>query len=208
MDRTLAIEILDPVMTMRTTMTPRRSTPVLLACWVTAQLFITPAWGADQPGEPVPLQGNLHIQSPGSPHPPYNSNPPTSGPHVPYLAKWGIHEVPITLELQVHNLEDGGVIIQSDCTDCAELVDRLKQLVLQYRKKGQSERAQTGMKHRSRYERLILAPYPGMGITIALTAWGRIDRLDEYDEDRIKRFVEAYAGIDHHPHAAASEEPD
>lgn len=34
------------------------------------------------PGLTFPDQGNAHLR-PGQPHPPYNSDPPTSGPHVP-----------------------------------------------------------------------------------------------------------------------------
>jgi hypothetical protein len=33
---------------------------------------------------------------------------------------------------------------------------------------------------------------------IALTAWTRLDTMDEFDEGRITRFIEAYRGIDHH----------
>jgi len=33
---------------------------------------------------------------------------------------------------------------------------------------------------------------------IAVTAWTRIDTLDEFDARRITRFIEAYRGIDHH----------
>jgi hypothetical protein len=134
---------------------------------------------ADLPGEKFPDLGNLHIQSASDPHVPYNSEPPTSGPHLPYIAPWGIHTRPITPELQVHNLEDGGVMVQYNCT-CPELVERLKAIV-------------------GRYDRyVILAPYPGMTPRIALTAWTRLDRLDEVDERRIVRFIEAYRGIDHH----------
>jgi hypothetical protein len=46
---------------------------------------------------------------------------------------------------------------------------------------------------------VILAPYAGMDSRIALTAWTRLDKLDEVDEKRIVRFIEAYRGIDHHP---------
>ena len=72
------------------------------------------------PGTPMPDLGNLHILTPEEPHTPYNSEPPTSGPHLPYLAPWGIHTEPISKELQVHNLEDGGVMVQYNCpTGCA-----------------------------------------------------------------------------------------
>jgi hypothetical protein len=135
---------------------------------------------ATQPGQAVPSQGNAHIPTETTPHLTYNTDPPTSGPHLPYIAPWGIHVEPISRELQVHNLEDGGVMVQYNC-DCPDLVEQLKRIV-------------------SRYDRyVILAPYPGMKSKIALTAWGRIDHFDEFDERRIVRFIDAYRGIDHHP---------
>jgi hypothetical protein len=38
--------------------------------------------GSTVPGQAFPDQGHAHLK-PGEPHPPYSSNPPTSGPHVP-----------------------------------------------------------------------------------------------------------------------------
>jgi hypothetical protein len=136
------------------------------------------------PGEKVPLMGNQHIQL-GEKHEPYNSNPPTSGPHYTSLASWGVHNTTVPKELQVHNLEDGGVILQYNCRyldkrDCDELVANLTRIM-------------------DGYDRVILAPYPDMDKVIALTAWGRIDKFDKFDESRIRRFIEAYIGIDHHP---------
>ena len=58
----------------------------------------------------LPIQDPIHIQ-PGQPHERYNSLPPTSGPHYPFTAPWGISSEPIPEELQVHNLEHGGVFI-------------------------------------------------------------------------------------------------
>src|SRR5262245_3998620 len=134
---------------------------------------------ANLPGVQFPDQGNLHVTSAETQHEQYNSDPPTSGPHLPYIAPWGVHTRPIVRELQVHNLEDGGVVVQYNC-ECPDLVAKLKAVV-------------------DRYDRhVILAPYPGMKHKIALTAWTRLDTLDEFDEARITRFIEAYRGIDHH----------
>jgi hypothetical protein len=154
---------------------------------VAAVLVVTAAlvgWFAYQsraalPGVSVPSQGNAHIRTLTDPHPPYNSDPPTSGPHVSWLAPWGIHTTPVPKELQVHNLEDGGVFVQYAC-ECPELVARLRAIVERYP------------------TQVILAPYPGMDRRIALTAWGRIDKFDEFDEQRVLRFIKAYRGIDHH----------
>ena len=55
---------------------------------------------ANLPGAVVADQGNRHIQSESDPHEPYNTDPPTSGPHLPYIAPWGIHTRPIVPELQ------------------------------------------------------------------------------------------------------------
>jgi len=136
---------------------------------------------ADLPGTLMADQGNAHIQVPSEPHVAYNSDPPTSGPHLPYLAPWGIHDAPVVKELQVHNLEDGGVMVQYHCpSGCPELVGKLKAIVQKYE------------------AQVILAPYPGLKQRIALTAWTRIDAFDDLDEARIQRFIRAYRGIDHH----------
>jgi hypothetical protein len=132
-----------------------------------------------RPGIAMPDMGKLHTQRPETAT--YNSYPPTSGPHYTSLAPWGIHTAPIQNELQVHNLEDGGVMVQYNCPNgCPELVAQLSEVV-------------------SRYDRfVILAPYPDMEARIALTAWGRIHTLESFNESRIVRFIEAYRGIDHH----------
>jgi hypothetical protein len=151
------------------------------AAAVVAGVFVYRAVTA-QPGVSQPDQGNRHLQTLNETIPPYNSEPPTSGPHLPYIAPWGIHTEPIPRQLQVHNLEDGGVIVQYNCpAACPDLVTELTAIV-------------------SGYERqVILAPYPGMKTRIALTAWTRLDAFDDFDERRVRRFINAYRGIDHHP---------
>ena len=162
---------------------PRRQRTAIV---VTAAVLVSIVVGyfayraqANLPGVQLPDQGNLHIASADSPHVPYNSDPPTSGPHLPYIAPWGVHTRPIGRELQVHNLEDGGVLVQYNY-ECPDLAARLKAIVQRYDKQ------------------VILAPYHGMKPKIALTAWTRIDTLEAFDEARVTRFIETYRGIDHH----------
>jgi hypothetical protein len=141
-------------------------------------------WVTGSPGQFVPSLGNRHLSEAEIGLSNYNSDPPTSGPHLPMIASWGIHAEPIVKELQVHNLEDAGVVVQYNCSpaspECKTLVDQLAGIV-------------------RRYDRAVLAPYPGMSNKIALTAWSRIDKFNDFDEKRIVRFIEAYIGIDHHP---------
>lgn len=137
---------------------------------------------ASLPGTSIPDMGHDHIQDGRSTPVPYNSDPPTSGPHLRQVARWGTYDQPVPRELAVHNLEHGGVIINYNC-QCPELVQSLVALAKRY------EGAP-----------VILAPYPGMDDRIALTAWGKIDKFNEFNEERIIRFIEAYIGIDHHKH--------
>lgn len=126
--------------------------------------------------------GNEHIEREGSPHQPYNSTPPTSGPHIgSSIASWGVHTEPVPDELQVHNLEDGGVMIQyqPDKTT-GEEVAALEQI---FKEKG---------------GHIVVAPYPKMEYKIALTAWTRLLKIDSVDRAQIDAFIQAYEGVDHH----------
>jgi hypothetical protein len=89
------------------------------------------------------------------------------------------HPRPIPPELQVHNLEDGGVLVQYSC-DCPDVVAKLQAIVQKYP------------------DHVILAPYPTMRTRIALTALTRLETLSTVDEKAIVGFIEAYRGIDHH----------
>lgn len=161
----------------------------------TAEPEMAPAHGngaSARPGRPVPVlrvgpeQAGSALPGPVPPQVAYPSDPPASGPHLPYAAEWGVHGVPVPLPLQVHNLLDGGVALQWDCPrGCPELVERLKAYA------------------RER-EQVLVAPYPWMprdgddGPRLAITAWGRIELLDDFDRDRIDAFVDAWGGRDHH----------
>ncbi len=142
-------------------------------------------------------QGNTHIQQ-GSASPiDYNSTPPTSGPHYPGLAPWDIYNEPIRYEQVVHNMEDGGVIVYYQCEDgCPELRAQLSDVVQPYLDRGRhvlmmpNDPNWTGFGSQSAHR--------DMEARIALTAWQRLDKFDEFDADRIRAFIDRYEGIDHH----------
>jgi len=158
------------------------STLVVFIVVIFAGIKLAQKSEASKPGEKVASQGNDHIQI-GEDHVAYNTTPPTSGPHAG-TARWGIHEEQIPDENQIHNLEDGGIGIQYDCDEqdnsCRELVENLKGVV---KKSG---------------SKIFMGPYSGISNRIALTAWQRIDTFDNFDEERILDFIDAYRGIDHH----------
>ncbi|MDA1095977.1 MAG: DUF3105 domain-containing protein [Chloroflexi bacterium] len=150
-----------------------------------------PTVAAQTLGRAVDDLGNQHVAL-GDEHSDYNTSPPTSGPHFGGgLASAGIYAEPIPDEIQVHSLEDGYVVVQYGCPDeCVNLTDDLIALISGY---VQANR------------RVILGPYTpvldpanGTARKIALTAWARIDVFDTFDEARIRAFIAAYEGIDHH----------
>lgn len=124
----------------------------------------------------IPIASFEHIPD-GQKGTDFNSVPPTSGQHYSNPANAGIHTQPIPDEVQIHNLEHGQIMIQYTCTDCPELVEQLKVFYQRYPKW------------------VLVAPYPDpdkkVGARIALTAWGKIDTFDEFDEQRITAFIEA-----------------
>ena len=162
-----------------------RTRAIALASGAVVVIVLLASWSvigaSNRPGEQVADMGNQHIEDGEKSPVAYNSTPPTSGPHYGSLARWGIHTEPIPDELVVHNLEDGGVGIWYDCPDgCPELVSQLESVAERY------------------HDGVLLAPYPGMDSRIALSAWNRVDYFDEFDEERLVRFIRAFRGADHH----------
>lgn len=42
------------------------------------------------------------------------------------------------------------------------------------------------------YQRIIIVPRPGLDTRIVLTAWTRLDKMDKFDSERIKTFIDAF----------------
>jgi Protein of unknown function (DUF3105) len=128
------------------------------------------------PGEPVRVLESPHVPYIAAEHQSYTSTPPTSGAHVPFTVAPGAYRDTIPDALQVHALEHGHVLIQ-------------------YAPRG-GERARERMEDFARrYPRdVVVAPNATVRRGVALTAWGRIQRVGIADDERIRRFVEALAG--------------
>ena len=127
------------------------------------------------PGEKFPNQGDQHIADEQS-FTGYSSAPPTSGPHWIAPAPWGIYSEPLPNERQVHNLEHGGIMIQYN-TENQELITQLRRFA-----QKQSEFPCF----------LVVAPYPDMQFTVAVTAWDVRDTMASYDDEQLQEFVDAY----------------
>lgn len=126
------------------------------------------------PGGPVPTATTRdHVDGRVE----YSTNPPTSGNHDANPATWGTYNsTPPRDERLVHNLEHGGVIISYD-TDKVDTatIENLKRVVADLRRQRHC---------------LILTPRDTIqdDKPIALTAWGALALLDNFDEAAIRAF--------------------
>jgi len=119
----------------------------------------------------VEIQGRDHIPV-GSSHDPYNSNPPTSGPHYGEPADWGSYDQALADEQLVHNLEHGGInlLYKPDAVD-ATTIDALKAIQRDFPNKT------------------VVAPRAANPSPIALASWGYYLTLDAFDEATIREFI-------------------
>jgi hypothetical protein len=115
--------------------------------------------------------------------------PPTSGPHFAFTVATGVYDRPVAEGLTVHAMEHGHVIIQYAPGTGEDVVSHLEGLARRY---GSD---------------VILAPYPKLDHGIALTAWGRLELLDRYDEQRVTAFITALRGRYSHGWTTSSDCP-
>lgn len=176
-----------PVVQQRRRAVPWRAISILGV--VVAAVALILVFDEPAPGVTFEDQGNRHLETVDEAHVAYNSSPPSSGPHLGFIADWGVAPETVPPELFVHNLEDGGVVLTYDCADgCPDLVSELTSFV--------DERG----------GRLLLTPYSGIGhdgvsYRAAAVAWGRVfyfDTLDEMTLSELDLFVRLYEGVDHH----------
>jgi uncharacterized protein DUF3105 len=119
----------------------------------------------------------------------YSTNPPTSGIHTNETVIYGIYDEPVPTVSTVHNLEHGAIVIRYGPDVPEQELQPLREL------------------YADDPNGLVVAPMPGLGATIALTAWtfdqgrsndrsydgeGHLARCTQFDEDAFKAFIDAY----------------
>ena len=122
-----------------------------------------------------PTNGRLHID-PGEPQATYTSNPPTSGPHYNSAGSGPIeckfYDKEVKDEGVIHNLEHGAVWITYKNND-AQLKKDLKQITLDNSK-------------------VLISYRPKNDSNIALAGWGRLLKLDSFEQTKIEQFIKLY----------------
>lgn len=122
-----------------------------------------------------------------------HTNPPTSGPHYPDWAQFGIYDEPFPRGFLMHSLEHSAVALLYNCTlvqraggSCEDLVAELEAFYADY----PEDPLCTGVPHR-----LIVAPDPLLDVPFAATAWAAHLKGECFDAERVKGFVDAHYGM-------------
>lgn len=109
----------------------------------------------------------------------YNSDPPSSGAHYEKPQHAGIYTTPPPDGNLVHSLEHGAVILWYNPRLLSqEQVVQLKNIFISIK-----------------LQKIIMTPRNSLAVPVALSSWGRIEKLLVIDEKRIKQFF--YTNYDH-----------
>ena len=103
---------------------------------------------------------------------------PTSGPHDPGWVEPGFYRTPQTPERLVHAVEHGNVVIYYDTPGDAvvQTLDSWTDL------------------YGAQWSGVVVAPAPGVGAAVVLTAWRKALRLQPFDAAAAAAFVDAFRG--------------
>lgn len=146
--------------------------------------------GDDRPEYPFPVQtfedlGQEHLAA-GQTYDLYSSDPPTSGPHAPQPALWGVHDEPVPKEVLPHNMEHGGVVIAYDCAAGDAPLDDAQCQALRDQLAAVTESAVADGKQ------VLMVPYADLEHRITLAAWRTLDAFDQFDGERVQAFIAAF----------------
>lgn len=127
------------------------------------------------PGQFFKEQSRIHI-NPNQEHPPYSSNPPTSGWHWFQPAQTGIYDQELPDEQIVHNLEHSHVWISYRPDLDGNTAEKLAEIAKKFSSK------------------IIMTPRSKNDSLIALASWQYLLKLDSFNENAILEFINAHRG--------------
>jgi len=157
---------------------------VIVAIGAFVFVFTRPAVEKKLVGEAVSEQGREHIAQGSTEHGSYSSNPPTSGPHWPQQAECKIYTQEIADEAAIHSLEHGAAWISYKNKTDSALIKKLTDLV------------------QKNSNKLLLSPRSKNDSSIAIASWGRLLKLEEFDEQQTNDFIKANINNSPEPFAA------
>lgn len=154
---------------------------ILILAVLIAAVFITRTVQA----KPAVLQGEvqqtpsaagIHVAEGTAIH--YDYTPPSSGPHYPSPASWGVYPTALAPGTWVHNLEHGGIVVLYQCpSTCTALQAQLQALYRQMPFDGQFNE-----------KKVIITPYANLDHLVRVQAWGWTMPLASVDTAAIDAF--------------------
>jgi len=146
---------------------------VIVAIGAIVFVFTRPTAEKKVIGKAIPEQGREHLTQGSTKHEPYNSNPPTSGPHWPQQAECKIYTQEVPDEAVIHSLEHGAVWISYKNKNDNKLVEKLTDFA------------------KKNLNKLLLSPRSKNDSALAIASWGRLLKFEEFDEQQTNDFIKA-----------------
>lgn len=153
---------------------------------VTIGVLAALVWPSVRPaaGQPVEVMPESYHVPEGQDPGPYNTEPPTSGPHYASPLKAGFYDESDAAQMGpypegylLHNLEHGYIIMWYTCSDldasgCEALKAELQ-----------------GVVKRARNIKVIAFPRDSIGARVVLTSWGRLQPMETFDASEALSFI-------------------
>lgn len=110
----------------------------------------------------------------------YATTPPYGGAHWTIPLRCGIYEQEQRFEPMVHTMEHGAIVLyyQPLAVD-ADTVGAMRVAASQLLSEGR---------------RMILTPSTRIGVPVAMASWGRLMLMDDFEEDTLRAFLDAFEG--------------
>jgi hypothetical protein len=134
-------------------------------------------------GEEVPVMPDTNHVAEGTDPGPYNSDPPTSGRHYANTLTSGFYnegdvQGPFPQGYIVHNLEHGYIIFWYNCSlvsqqNCSDLKAQIKSVM-----DGENNL------------KVVAYPWSSTDVPVVLTSWGRMLRMEQFDPEQAREFVQ------------------
>ncbi|MEE8121022.1 MAG: DUF3105 domain-containing protein [Anaerolineales bacterium] len=143
-------------------------------------------WRAIRPaaGVAIPIMPSSRHVLVGEDPGPFNSNPPTSGPHYDSPLTAGFYDQATAAEIGpyptgylVHNLEHGYIVFWYNC----EILDEVGCTEL----KGQLQEVMSD----ARNIKVVAFPWDSIDFPVVATSWGRMQEFESFDTNLALRFV-------------------
>lgn len=143
-------------------------------------------WSRTRPSQGIEvaiMESSNHVPE-GTDPGPFNTNPPTSGPHYDNPLPAGFYDEeeassvgPYPAGHLVHNLEHGYIVIWYNCSqlkqiECGELKDQIQNVM---------DDAQN--------IKVVAFPWDSITVPVVMTSWGAMQEFDRFDHKQALAFV-------------------